>query len=147
MNTGEKHRFPAVFLLAALPILAASWAMGTDVARAHEAKRHAAVPAAASVPPKPAAAATYAVWWVIMNNPGYCAGVCGLDDLAAADMGAALFHAAGLAPDSAPPAAPEQESRPPVRYASEPAPRDGVEDTCVPGECTPLQTITFYPPD
>lgn len=97
---------------------------------------------APSAPVRPPAAATYAVWWVVMNNPGFCGGICGLDDLAAADLGQRLFHAAGLGPQAAEPAKP-----PTARSASQRTPSDDGDDICVPGECTELQRVTFLPFD
>lgn len=97
--------------------------------------------AVASGPVRPPAAATYAVWWIVMNNPGFCGGVCGLDDLPAADLGASLFHAAGFGPERTAPAQPR------TRQAVEEAPSEEGDEICQPAECTELQRVTFLPFD
>lgn len=158
MKTGRKPMVRALFALAALALAAGATGPNFGTARAHDVKPQLVAmqspglpPAVAggevqgsAVPTAPArqpTAATYAVWWVVMNNPGFCGGICGLDDLAAADMGQMLFHAAGLGPENTAPA------QPPARSAAEQMPSDSDDDICVPGECTELQTVTFLPFD
>lgn len=158
METGSKPILRMVLPLAALAFAASATGQGIGVVLAHDVKLQSAAlyrpglpPAEAggeeqaaavpSAPLRPPAAATYAVWWVVMNNPGFCGGICGLDDLAAADLGHALFRAAGLGPEGAAPA------QPPTREAAEEMPSENADDLCQPGECTELQRVTFLPFD
>jgi len=158
MKTGSKLILRTLLPVTALMLAVSASGQDFGAAFAHEAKprpvvmRHPGLPvavaesdaqgaAALAAPVRPAAAATYAVWWVVMNNPGFCGGICGLDDLAAADLGASLYRAAGLGPESVAPTQP-----PASRAAVESVSEDG-DDICQPAECTDLQRATFLPPD
>ena len=94
-------------------------------------------------PVDPSGAALPAVWWMILNNPAYCGGLCGIDDLTAAESATTIFYAVGLGDPGDLPADP----RPEVRVEH---PRPGAESWMAAGDCgvapcADIRPVTFMP--
>lgn len=94
-------------------------------------------------PVDPSGAVLPAVWWMILNNPAYCGGLCGIDDLAGAEPGTTIFYAVGLGD--------------PADFLTDPRPEDrmeksrpGAESRMVGGDCgvapcADIRPVTFMP--